>query len=138
MLGELGVDDVPMLAVAKGPDRNAGRERFFLPGRAPLALDPRTRSSTLCSGCATRRTGSRSRRIAASAAREVGRSVLDRVPGIGAKRKRALLSHFGSAARRGRRPVCSIWSGCRGSAGRWRKAIYDVFHEGGEPEVDPC
>ena len=40
-LAELGLVDLPLLAVAKGPERNAGQERFFLPGREPLALDPR-------------------------------------------------------------------------------------------------
>src|SRR5262249_40804426 len=38
---ELGIDDIAIGAIAKGPDRNAGRERFFLPGRAPFSLDPR-------------------------------------------------------------------------------------------------
>src|SRR6185312_9710571 len=41
VLTELGIDDVAVAAIAKGPDRNAGRERFFMPGRAPFSLDPR-------------------------------------------------------------------------------------------------
>ncbi len=38
---ELGIDDLPLVGIAKGPDRNAGRERFFLPGRPPFSLEPR-------------------------------------------------------------------------------------------------
>ena len=96
-LAELGLVDLPLLAVAKGPERNAGQERFFLPGREPLALDPRDpvlyfvqrlRDEAHRFAIQTHR-GKRSR--------DIGRSVLDRVPGIGAKRKRALLNHFGSA-----------------------------------------
>lgn len=97
VLSDLGVDDVPVVAIAKGPDRDAGRERFFLPGREPFALpsgDPvlyylqrlRDEAHRFAIGAhRTRRT------------RAIGRSLLDEVPGIGAARKRALLHHFGSA-----------------------------------------
>ena len=40
-MAELGIDDVAIAAIAKGPDRNAGRERFFQPGRTPFSLEPR-------------------------------------------------------------------------------------------------
>ena len=41
VLDELAIDDVPLVGIAKGPDRNAGRERFFIPGRTPFSLEPR-------------------------------------------------------------------------------------------------
>ena len=42
VMAELGVDDMPVVAVAKGPDRDAGRERFFMPGREPFMLEPKS------------------------------------------------------------------------------------------------
>ena len=40
-LADLGITDIPYIGVAKGPERNAGRERFFIPGRPPFSLEPR-------------------------------------------------------------------------------------------------
>ena len=94
---ELGLEDIVMVGIAKGPDRNAGRERFFMPGRAPFSLEPRDpvlyflqrlRDEAHRFAIGTHRT----RRAA-----DLTRSALDEVPGIGAGRKRALLNHFGSA-----------------------------------------
>jgi len=96
-LAALGLTDVPLLAVAKGPDRDAGLETFFVPGREPLKLKPRDpvlyfvqrlRDEAHRFAIGTHRT----RRAA-----DITRSALDEVPGIGANRKRALLHHFGSA-----------------------------------------
>ena len=97
VMSELGLDDIAMVGIAKGPDRDAGRERFFMPGKAPFALEPRDpvlyflqrlRDEAHRFAIGTHRT----RRAA-----DVTRSALDEVPGIGAGRKRALLNHFGSA-----------------------------------------
>ena len=94
---ELGLEDIAMVGIAKGPDRNAGRERFFMPGRPPFSLEPRDpvlyflqrlRDEAHRFAIGTHRT----RRAA-----DLTRSALDEVPGIGAGRKRALLNHFGSA-----------------------------------------
>ena len=94
---ELGLEDIAMVGIAKGPDRNAGRERFFTPGRPPFSLEPRDpvlyflqrlRDEAHRFAIGTHRT----RRAA-----DLTRSALDEVPGIGAGRKRALLNHFGSA-----------------------------------------
>jgi excinuclease ABC subunit C len=97
VMTELGLDDIPLVGIAKGPDRDAGRERFFLPGKPPFSLEPRDpvlyflqrlRDEAHRFAIGTHRT----RRAA-----DITRSVLDEVPGIGATRKRALLHHFGSA-----------------------------------------
>jgi excinuclease ABC subunit C len=97
VLAELGLEDIATVGIAKGPDRDAGRERFFLPGKPPFSLEPRDpvlyflqrlRDEAHRFAIGTHRT-----RRAAS----ISRSALDEVPGIGAGRKRALLHHFGSA-----------------------------------------
>ena len=97
VLTELGLEDIVAVGIAKGPDRDAGRERFFMPGRPPFSLEPRDpvlyflqrlRDEAHRFAIGTHRT----RRGA-----DISRSVLDEVPGIGAHRKRALLHHFGSA-----------------------------------------
>ena len=97
VLTELGLDDITTVGIAKGPDRDAGRERFFVPGKPPFSLEPRDpvlyflqrlRDEAHRFAIDTHRT----RRAAG-----ITRSVLDEVPGIGAGRKRALLHHFGSA-----------------------------------------
>jgi excinuclease ABC subunit C len=97
VLAELGLEDIVAVGIAKGPDRDAGRERFFMPGRQPFTLEPRDpvlyflqrlRDEAHRFAIGTHRT----RRGA-----DISRSVLDEVPGIGAGRKRALLHHFGSA-----------------------------------------
>jgi excinuclease ABC subunit C len=97
VLTELGLEDIATVGIAKGPDRDAGRERFFVPGRPPFSLEPRDpvlyflqrlRDEAHRFAIGTHRT----RRTAG-----IMRSALDEVPGIGAGRKRALLHHFGSA-----------------------------------------
>jgi len=97
VLVELGIEDIAVVGIAKGPDRDAGRERFFLAGRPPFGLEPRDpvlyflqrlRDEAHRFAIGTHRT----RRAA-----DITRSALDEVPGIGASRKRALLHHFGSA-----------------------------------------
>ena len=97
MLTELGLEDIATVGIAKGPDRDAGRERFFMPGKPPFSLEPRDpvlyflqrlRDEAHRFAIGTHRT----RR-----APSITRSALDEVPGIGAARKRALLHHFGCA-----------------------------------------
>jgi excinuclease ABC subunit C len=97
VMNELGVGDIALVGIAKGPDRNAGNERFFMPGREPFALphdDPalyylqRLRDEAHRFAIGTHR---------ARRTKAIGQSRLDEVPGIGALRKRALLHHFGSA-----------------------------------------
>jgi excinuclease ABC subunit C len=97
VMSELGLDDIAVVGIAKGPDRDAGRERFFMHGKPPFSLEPRDpvlyflqrlRDEAHRFAIGTHRT----RRAA-----DMTRSTLDEVPGIGAGRKRALLNHFGSA-----------------------------------------
>jgi excinuclease ABC subunit C len=97
VMSELGLEDIAVGGIAKGPDRDAGRERFFMHGKPPFSLEPRDpvlyflqrlRDEAHRFAIGTHRT----RRAA-----DMTRSALDEVPGIGAGRKRALLNHFGSA-----------------------------------------
>jgi len=97
VMNDLGVGDVPLVAIAKGPDRDAGREWFHMAGREPFQLPPRDpvlyylqrlRDEAHRFAITTHRAG-RSKTLVTSE--------LDEVPGIGPGRKRALLNHFGSA-----------------------------------------
>ena len=97
VMEELGVTDIPIAAIAKGPERDAGREAFYLPGEAPFKMpmkDPvlyylqrlRDEAHRFAIG------GHRAKRKKA-----MSDNPLDDVPGIGPSRKKALLAHFGSA-----------------------------------------
>jgi excinuclease ABC subunit C len=97
IMNELGVEDIPMVGVAKGIDRDAGKEEFHRPGERPFALqrnDPvlyfiqRLRDEAHRWAIGAHR---------AKRAKAVSLTPLDDIPGIGATRKRALLQHFGSA-----------------------------------------
>jgi excinuclease ABC subunit C len=126
-LAELGLGDLALAAIAKGPDRNAGRERIFLPEREPLLLEPRDpvlyflqrlRDEAHRFAIGSHRSGRSKARL---------RSVLDEVPGVGAKRKKALMLHFGSAkavARAGLADLATVDGISTGVAQR----IYDHFH----------
>ena len=94
---ELGVTDVALCGVAKGPDRDAGREKFFLPGVSPFLLPERDPVLYF-----VQRMRDEAHRFAIGAHRskrtnQIGRSLLDDIAGIGPRRKKALLHHFGSA-----------------------------------------
>ena len=126
---ELGLDDVPVAAIAKGPDRNAGRERFFIPGRQPFSLDPQNPVLYFL-----QRLRDEAHRFVIGAHRAkrsalIGKSELDQIPGIGAKRKKALLLHFGSAravARAGLADLCAV----EGINETVAQKIYAHFHGG--------
>ncbi|MBV9784844.1 MAG: excinuclease ABC subunit UvrC [Acidisphaera sp.] len=97
VLADLGVQDVPLVAIAKGSDRDAGREWFHAEGGAPFQLPPRDPVLYYL-----QRLRDEAHRFAISAhrtgrAKALTTSELDEVPGIGSKRKRALLNHFGSS-----------------------------------------
>ena len=126
VLADLGIADVPLVAIAKGPDRNAGRERFFLPGKPPLVSIRATRCSISCSGCATRRTASRSARTARGASRRSAPRRSTRSP-ASAPRKQALLHHFGSARGVARAGLAEL-ERVGGISGTVAKKIYDYFH----------
>jgi len=97
VMADLGVDDIPVVGVAKGVDRDAGMERFFIPGREPFRLDhkspvlyylQRLRDEAHRFAIGTHRT----KRAAAMI-----KNPLDEIEGVGPGRKRALLQAFGSA-----------------------------------------
>ena len=99
MLAELGLtDQIPLVGVAKGPDRDAGREHFHVPGRPQsFMLEPRDPVLYF-----VQRLRDEAHRFAigthkAKRAKAMGVNPLDEIEGIGPTRKRALLSHFGSA-----------------------------------------
>jgi excinuclease ABC subunit C len=130
VLGELGVDDVAIVAIAKGPDRNAGRERFFFPGRVPFALDPRDPVLYFL-----QRLRDEAHRFAigthrARRTKALGRSPLDEIAGIGARRKQALLHHFGSARAVARAGLGEL-DRVAGISKTVAKKIYDHFHVDG-------
>jgi excinuclease ABC subunit C len=124
---ELGIDDIALGAIAKGPDRNAGRERFFLPGRAPFSLDPR--DSVLYF---LQRLRDEAHRFAigmhrAKRTKALGTSLLDEIAGVGARRKRALLHHFGSARAVARAGIGEL-ERVAGISKTVAKKIHDHFH----------
>lgn len=97
VLARLGIEELALVGIAKGPDRDAGRERFFIPGREPFRLEPRDPVLYFL-----QRLRDEAHRFAigthrAKRAKAISQTSLDTVPGIGPARKRALLHHFGSA-----------------------------------------
>ena len=97
ILTELGVDDVPMVGVAKGVDRDQGKEEFYRAGARPFALQ---RNDPVLYYIQRLRDEAHRWAIGAHRAKRskaISATPLDEVPGIGAIRKRALLAHFGSA-----------------------------------------
>jgi excinuclease ABC subunit C len=129
VLDELGLSEIKLAAVAKGPDRNAGRERIYLKGREPLLLDPRD-PVLYC----IQKLRDEAHRFAIGAHRARRKkalhvSPLDEVPGIGPSRKRALLQHFGSAKAVSRAGIADL-AAVGGISAQMAKAIYEHFHEG--------
>jgi len=127
VLADLGIDDVPLVAIAKGPDRNAGRERFFRPGREPFSLDPRDPVLYYL-----QRLRDEAHRFAigthrARRTKAIGSSPLDEIPGIGARRKKALLHHFGSARGVARAGLADL-ERVEGISKAVAQRIYDHFH----------
>ena len=129
-LAELGIGDVAIAAIAKGPDRNAGRERFFLPGRPAFSLEPRDPVLYFL-----QRLRDEAHRFAIGAHRArrekaIRGSPLDEIAGIGARRKQALLHHFGSARSVARAGVAEI-ERVSGISKAVAKKVYDHFHADG-------
>ena len=131
VLGELALDDIAVIGVAKGPDRDAGREHFHLPERAsPLMLEPRDPVLYM-----VQRLRDEAHRFAIGAHRArrtktIGANPLDEIGGIGPTRKRALLRHFGSAKAVSRAGVEDL-KAVEGISVEMAERIYDFFHERG-------
>jgi excinuclease ABC subunit C len=127
VLAGLGIEDLNVAAIAKGSDRDAGRERIHLPGREPITLaanDPvlyllqRLRDEAHRFAIGTHR---------ARRSKLIGQSVLDEVGGIGSARKRALLHHFGSARNVARAGLADL-EAVPGISKAVARKIYDHFH----------
>ena len=130
IMEELGVEDVPMIGVAKGVDRDAGKEEFHRPGKPPFALPhnapvlyfiQRLRDEAHRWAIGAHRT---------KRAKAVGATPLDEVPGIGPRRKRALLHHFGSARAVARAGLADLET-VPGISRTVAKLVYDFFHGNG-------
>lgn len=126
---ELGLEDIPLVGIAKGEDRNAGRERFFLPQQEGRMLEPGTALLYYL-----QRLRDEAHRFAigthrARRSKAIGETGLEDVPGIGGARKRALLAYFGSAVsvkRAGAADLEKVPGISRAIAQR----IHDYFHGG--------
>jgi excinuclease ABC subunit C len=130
ILEELGIEDVPFVGVAKGIDRDQGKEEFHRPGAQPFALK---RNDPVL--YFIQRLRDEAHRFAIGAHRQkrskaISATPLDDVPGVGATRKRALLAHFGSAKAVARANLADLKAVDGVSAGLAQK-IYDYFHERG-------
>ncbi|MDG3440834.1 excinuclease ABC subunit UvrC [Nitrospirillum amazonense] len=130
VLAELGLSDIALVGIAKGPDRDAGRERFFMPGRAPFGMDPRDPVLYFL-----QRLRDEAHRWAIGSHRQrrekaISASPLDEVAGIGPKRKKALLLHFGSAQAVSRAGLADLRA-VDGISDAVAKIIYDHFHPDG-------
>ncbi|RNF35975.1 excinuclease ABC subunit UvrC [Paracoccus methylarcula] len=130
ILTELGVNDVPIIGVAKGVDRDHGKEEFHRPGRRPFALrmnDPvlyfvqRLRDEAHRWAIGTHR---------ARRAKSVMANPLDEIAGVGAARKRALLAHFGSAKAVSRAGLPDLQA-VEGISAALAQKVYDHFHAKG-------
>ncbi len=130
ILAELGVEDVPFVGVAKGEDRDAGKEEFYRQGARPFALrhnDPvlyfvqRLRDEAHRFAIGTHR---------AKRSKAMSATPLDDIAGIGASRKRALLAHFGSAKAVGRAHLEDL-KAVDGISAAMAERIYDFFNTSG-------
>ncbi|MEM6467904.1 MAG: excinuclease ABC subunit UvrC, partial [Pseudomonadota bacterium] len=130
VMAEMGLEDVSIVGVAKGVDRDAGKEEFYRPGAArPFALphrDPvlyfiqRLRDEAHRFAIGTHR---------AKRAKSISATPLDEIAGVGATRKRALLAHFGSAKAVSRAGLSDLKS-VDGISDQLAETIYGYFNEG--------
>ena len=131
VLDELGLSDLPVAGVAKGPDRDAGREHFYMPGKPSFMLEARDPVLYYI-----QRLRDEAHRFAigshrARRSKAIGVNPLDEIPGIGPTRKKALLRSFGSAKAVSRASVNDL-AAVEGVSTALAQAIYDHFHEGAE------
>lgn len=130
VFAELGIDDIPYVGVAKGPDRNAGRETFYHPDGREFTLPPNNAVLFYI-----QRLRDEAHRFAIGAHRQkrakaIGASPLDEVPGIGPARKKALLMHFGTARAVRSATLLDLQRAPGVSAGV-AQAVYDFYHPEG-------
>ena len=128
VFADLGVEDVTIAGIAKGPDRNAGRETFYMPERQPFTLEPHSPVLYYL-----QRLRDEAHRFAIGSHRarrssDIRKSPLDEIPGVGARRKRALLNHFGSARAVTEAGLADL-EAVEGVSKAMAKTIYGYFHE---------
>jgi excinuclease ABC subunit C len=128
VLAGLGAE-VPLVAIAKGPERDAGRETFFLPGRDSFKLPPRDPVLYF-----VERLRDEAHRFAVGShrtrrARDMREAGLQEIAGIGPTRKRALLHHFGTLKAIERASVTDLMQ-VEGISAETARRIYEFFHEG--------
>jgi excinuclease ABC subunit C len=129
-LEKIGVTDVPLVGIAKGADRESGRETFVIAGRQPFRLPPRDPALYF-----VQRLRDEAHRFAigthrAKRKREMTKSPLDEIGGIGPTRKRALLMHFGTAKAISRASLNDL-TGTPGVNAATAQSIYNFFNEKG-------
>ena len=127
IMAELGIHDVPMVGIAKGVERNAGEETFFVPDRAPLKLQPRDPVLYF-----VQRLRDEAHRFAVGShrqrrKRDIREAGLQEIAGIGPTRKSALLRHFGTLKAIERATVADL-SQVPGINAETARKIYDFFH----------
>ena len=128
-LESLGVDNLPVVAISKGPDRHAGREQFHIRGRTSFTLPPDSAAMHYL-----QRLRDESHRYAIGTHRAKRMKTefvnpLDGVPGIGPKRKKALLAHFGSARSVSAAGLSDL-EAVDGISKKFAQQIYDWFYNG--------
>src|SRR6185503_7042052 len=127
VFADLGVEDVALVGISKGPDRDAGREHFYIPGREAFRLDPKSPVLYYL-----QRLRDEAHRFAIGSHRKkrsaaIGANPLDEIAGVGAGRKRALLQHFGSARAVAAASLADLEK-VGGVSGTLARKIYDFFH----------
>ncbi|OYX72237.1 MAG: excinuclease ABC subunit C [Rhizobiales bacterium 32-66-11] len=127
ILEELGITDVPLVGIAKGLDREAGREQFFIPGRQPFRLEPRDPVLYF-----VQRLRDEAHRFAIGSHRarrkkDITDAGLQAIPGVGPTRKRALLRHFGTLKAIERASLADLEQ-VPGINASTAQAIYGYFH----------
>ena len=130
ILAGLGVEDIPFVGIAKGIDRDAGKEEFYRAGEPPFALQ---RNDPVLYFVQRLRDEAHRWAIGAHRAKRskaIGATPLDDVPGIGAARKRALLAHFGSAKAVARAALPDLMA-VNGISAAMAEIVYGFFHEKG-------
>lgn len=130
VMTDLAVNDIPVVGISKGPDRDAGRERFHIPDRQSFMMPPndpvlyylqRLRDEAHRFAIGSHR---------ARRSQNIRRSQLDDIPGVGGTRKRALLHHFGSGRAVGEAGLADLET-VNGISRPLAKKIYDHFHTNG-------
>ncbi|MBL0942109.1 MAG: excinuclease ABC subunit UvrC [Alphaproteobacteria bacterium] len=127
ILADLGLSQIPLVAIAKGAARIPGEERFFLPNQPELQLDPKDPAFYFI-----QRLRDEAHRFAIGThrkkrAKALGQSMLDAIAGIGNARKRALLRHFGSAVSVSQAAITDL-ANVEGISLNLAKKIYRHFH----------